>query len=80
MSTIEEARKAKAKVARQLMRSFNDAARSPVNGVGISKDKEGYFVAVGLERQPTPEETRDLPQECDGVPVKYKVVGPIVAL
>lgn len=80
MSTIDEARKAKTKVARQLSRSFNDAARSPVNGIGISKDKEGYFVAVGLERQPTPEETRDLPQECDGVPVKYKVVGPIVAL
>lgn len=80
MTTLDEARKAKTKVARQLMRSFNDAARSPVNGIGISKDREGYFVAVGLERQPTPEETRALPQECDGVPVKYKVVGPIVAL
>lgn len=79
MSTLDEARKAKEKVSRQLTRCFNAAAQSPVSSVGVSKDKAGYHVAVGLERQPTPAETKNLPMECDGVPVKYKVVGPIVS-
>ncbi len=77
MSTLDEARAAKGKVKKQLKDTFNGSS-SPM--VGISKDKEGYFVSVGLERQPTPAECTKLPQECDGVRVKYKVTGPIVAL
>lgn len=78
-TTLDEARKAKNKVSKQLMGTFNAAARSPVNSVGISKDNAGYFVSVGLERQPTKQECDTLPQECDGVRVKYKVTGPITA-
>jgi len=79
MATLDEARKAKNKISKLLMNAFNTASRGPVNSVGISKDKDGFFVSVGLERQPSPEECKKLPQECDGVTVKYKVTGPIVA-
>ncbi|HYD19025.1 MAG TPA: hypothetical protein VEF76_11150 [Patescibacteria group bacterium] len=80
MSTLDEARRAKGKVGKLLSHTFNNAAQNPVNSIGISRDKDGFFIAVGLERQPTPEETRNLPRECDGVAVKYKITGPIVAL
>ena len=76
MSTLDEARNAKVKVKKQLKDTFNGVA-PPM--VGISKDKDGYFVSVGLERQPSPADCAKMPQECDGVRVKYKLVGPIVA-
>lgn len=79
MATLDEARKAKNKVSKQLMGVFNAAARTPVNSVGISQDKDGYFVSVGLERHPSAAEAQALPKQCDGVPVKYKVTGPIHA-
>jgi hypothetical protein len=78
MTTIEQARAAKQKLAKQLMGSFNGAA-SPVNSVGLSRDQDGYYVAVGLERQPTSAENAKLPKKCDGVTVKYSVNGPISA-
>jgi hypothetical protein len=78
MSTLEKARAAKDKLSKQLMGSFNGAA-SPVNSVGLSRDQSGYYVAVGLERHPTPAENAKLPQKYDGVTVKYSVLGPIVA-
>lgn len=78
MSTIEQARAAKEKLSKQLMGSFNGAA-SPVNSVGLSRDQNGYYVAVGLERQPTPAEDAKLPKKYDGVTVKYNVNGPITA-
>lgn len=77
MSTLDEARKAKTKVGKLLASAFNRAAKNPVNGIGNVKDD--YHVTVRLERQPTPEETARLPRECDGVAVKYKITGPIVA-
>lgn len=57
----------------------------PINGVGISKDEEGYFISVDTERELTAAE-RDVtqkdkcfPDEFNGVRVKYKTVGRIVA-
>lgn len=79
MSTLDEARKAKTKVGKLLASAFNRAAKNPVNGIGISNVKDDYHVTVRLERQPTVEETANLPRECDGVAVKYKITGPIVA-
>ncbi|MDP2205481.1 MAG: hypothetical protein Q8K65_04175 [Alphaproteobacteria bacterium] len=78
MTTIDQARAAKDKLAKQLMGSFNGAA-SPVNSVGLSQDQAGYYVAVGLERQPTAAEDAKLPKKYDGVTVKYSVNGPISA-
>lgn len=78
-TTLDDARKAKFKVVKELSAAFNDAARSPVNAIGLSKDKDGYYVSVGLERQPSAAECANLPQDCDGVRVKYKVTGPINA-
>lgn len=79
MSTLDQARAAKKKLAKELMGSFNGAA-SPVNSVGLSRDQDGYYVAVGLERQPTAAENAKLPKKYDGVTVKYSVNGPICAL
>ncbi|MFN7114950.1 MAG: hypothetical protein ACK4PK_11405 [Alphaproteobacteria bacterium] len=78
MTTIDQARAAKDKLEKQLMGRFNGAAL-PVNSVGLSHDQAGYYVAVGLERQPTAAEDAKLPKKCDGVTVKYSVNGPINA-
>lgn len=79
MATLDATRKAQSKISKQLIESFNTASQPLVNSVGISQDMDGYHVSVGLERQPTHAERKNLPQECDGVAVKYKVIGPIVA-
>lgn len=70
MATLEQARKAKNKLAKQLMGSFNGAA-SPVNSVGISGTPANYHVVVGLEREPTADERKKMPAVCDGVEVRY---------
>jgi hypothetical protein len=69
MTTLEQTRLAKEKLVKQLM----DGVTS--NAVGISKDEEGYFVSVGLVQEP--EKGVILAESCDGVRVKYKVIGRI---
>jgi hypothetical protein len=80
MTTLEEARSAKEKIKRRLLLNFNRVSRPPVNFVGISKDAEGHFVSIGMERPPTPAESAELRETCDGVRVKYQIVGTISAL
>jgi hypothetical protein len=80
MSTREEAQAAHKKLSDSLLRNFNGASRLPVNGVGIGNDGDGYHVQIYLEREPTNKEAERLPRACDGVRVKYQVIGPIVAL
>jgi autonomous glycyl radical cofactor GrcA len=79
MSTFEQAEAAKKKLSKQLMGSFNGAA-SPVNGIGVGRDQDGFHIAVRLERRPTAAEAAQLPEKYDGVSVKYSVIGPIYAL
>jgi hypothetical protein len=52
-------------------------SRPGVAGVGIERDEAGgYFLAVHLTSN-DPALRKDLPQELDGHPVKYRVSGPI---
>ena len=69
--SLPKVRAAQRKVIAQL-------ARVPeVNGVGISRDGDGYCLKVNLAAQP--KRAVRLPQEIDGVPVRVEVVGPIRA-
>ena len=76
--TIEQARSAKKAFQKQLAADFNPAA-SPVNGIGLGRDDAGYYVSVGLIRDPSPAERQKLPETCGGVSVKYHKTGPVVA-
>jgi hypothetical protein len=67
ISTLEEARAAKAKAA-QLLRAL------PLVGIGITRIGEGYGVKVNLSRSIC---TDQLPTEVDGVPIQAEVVGEI---
>ncbi len=77
-TTIDQARAAKKAFQTRLAADFNPAA-SPVNGIGLGHDNDGYYVSVGLLRDPTPAEKRKLPETCDGVSVKYHKTGPVIA-
>lgn len=79
MENLEKAMQAQGKLEKLLMGNFNKAALPPVNMVGIGKDFNGHYVLVGLERQPTVEEKKQLPLQCDGIRVKYQINGPINA-
>jgi hypothetical protein len=67
VSTLEEARAAKAKAAQLL-------CALPVVGIGITRVGEGYGVKVNLSRSVCADQ---LPTEVDGVPIHAEVVGEI---
>lgn len=70
--TLKQARAAKNK----LSKIFEQAASLPINGIGIGGDKTGYFISVNVSRKLSKKEKLSLPLVKNGVPVKYKVVGP----
>jgi hypothetical protein len=61
-------------VKRDLTERLRDAAE--VNGVGLTRDAEGWAVKVNLERSAP---HLALPRSIDGVPVHIDIVGPIRA-
>ena len=67
-ATLKEARAAKAKVA-QLVSGHPD-----VNGVGITRDGDGYAVKLNLSGRT---KANPLPKQIDGVPVRIETVGAI---
>ena len=67
---IEKARAAKAALRQRL------AGEPLVNGVGLTRTRDGWAVKINLVRA-GPE--LDLPREIDGVEVRTEVVGPIEA-
>jgi hypothetical protein len=67
-ATLKEARAAKAKVA-QLM-----SGHPEVNGVGITRDGDGYAVKLNLSGRTKADL---LPKQIDGVPVRIETVGAI---
>ena len=77
-TTIDQARAAKKAFQTQLAADFN-AASSPVNGVGLGRDDGGYYVSVGLMRDPTAAEQKKLPDVYAGVSVKYHKTGLVIA-
>ena len=66
-ATIEQALAAKAKLKERLK------DRSDVVGIGIGREQASYCVKVNLGA----EASGDLPQNVDGVMVRYEVVGTI---
>jgi hypothetical protein len=68
-ASLERARAAKTALAERLL------GHPAVNGIGIAPDDEGtgHVVRVNLS-----EPVGNLPEEQDGVPVRFRVVGPIV--
>jgi hypothetical protein len=68
-STLEQARKAKVKMASRLI-VLGDSG-----GVGITRIDGGYGLKVNLSQPPS--EANTLPVEIDGVPVRFEVVGEI---
>ena len=66
-ASLEEARAARAAVTQRL------ASHPAVNGIGIAAEGDGHVVRVNLS-----EPADDLPAEQDGVPIRIRVVGPIV--
>jgi hypothetical protein len=67
-ATLQQARAAKVKVARMV------SGHPDVNGVGITKDGNGYAVKLNLSGRTNGD---PLPKQIDGVPVKVETVGPI---
>jgi hypothetical protein len=67
VSTLNDARAAKAKVARLL------GGHPQVNGIGIARSDSGYEIKINLS---APLKER-LPTSLDGVPIKAEVVGRI---
>jgi hypothetical protein len=67
-ATLKEARAAKAKAA-ELVKGH-----PAVNGVGITRDGDGYAVKLNLSSRPKAD---PLPKQIDGVPVRIETVGPI---
>jgi hypothetical protein len=67
-ATLKEARAAKAKVA-QLV-----SGHPGVNGLGITRDGDGYAVKLNLSSR---NGSAGLPKRIDGVPVRIETVGPI---
>jgi hypothetical protein len=68
-STIDQARAAKHKA----LELFDQ--QEAVVGIGIARVGKGYGLKVNLQ-QPLAEQGA-LPQEIDGVPIRFEVVGPI---
>ena len=68
MSTIDQARAAK----RKALKLFD---QQDVVGIGIARVEGGYGLKVNLQ-QPLAEQGA-VPQEIDGVPIRFEVVGPI---
>ncbi|MGH6945791.1 MAG: hypothetical protein ACREDZ_00545 [Kiloniellales bacterium] len=66
-ATVEQARAAKAKLKERLK------DRVDVVGIGIGRESASYCVKVNLGA----EASGDLPQEVDGVAIRYEVVGAI---
>lgn len=69
-ATLDEARAAKDR-AMELFGSLAD-----VVAVGITRVGEGYGLKVNLRSRPGA--TASLPDDVDGVPVKFEIVGPLV--
>jgi hypothetical protein len=67
-ATLKEARAAKAKAA-ELVKGH-----PAVNGVGITRDGDGYAVKLNLSTRPKAD---PLPKQIDGVPVHIETVGSI---
>jgi hypothetical protein len=66
--TLEQARAAKAKVAKLI------GKHPDVNGIGVARVGKGYGVKLNLVRGTLADQ---VPGEIDGVPVRVETVGPI---
>lgn len=66
--SLERVRAAKAGVRKTLGKTVD------VVGVGVTKSGGGYALKVNVGRMP---KDRTLPQEIDGVPVVFSVVGTV---
>ena len=66
--TLQQARAAKAKVARLI------GKHPDVNGIGIARIGKGYGVKLNLVKG---EVADQVPGEIDGVPIQIETVGPI---
>ena len=69
-ANLDDARRAKAQLAALL------AGHPLVNGVGVTRIDDGWAVQVNLSESPADE--RALPEDVDGVQVRYDTIGPIV--
>jgi hypothetical protein len=67
-ATLQQARAAKAKAARMV------SGHPDVNGVGITRDGDGYAVKLNLSAR---SKADPLPRQIDGVKVRTEVVGSI---
>ncbi|HEY5177859.1 MAG TPA: hypothetical protein VII95_20080 [Terriglobales bacterium] len=77
MTTEAEACAVQDKLVSSSLLNFNNAARAPVYSIGVGRDNDGYYVHIGLERQPTAQEQDSIPNQVDGVRVKWQVIGQI---
>ena len=69
---MDKALKAQANLEAALAPEFRDAA------VGCGADEDGRErLEVMLRRKPTAAQEKQMPQEVDGVKVRYTVTGPI---
>jgi hypothetical protein len=71
--TLDQARAAKAVALERL----GKCGLENIVGVGITRTANSYAVKVNLGRSPAGE--MRLPQEIDGVPLQFEVVGSILA-
>jgi hypothetical protein len=69
MTTLSEARRAKALIVERL------AAVDEVAGIGLTRDADGYVVKVNLRGQ-----TRKVPRKMQGVRVRVEYIGGVRAL
>jgi hypothetical protein len=67
LSSLVHARSAKARALREL------AEHPLVNGVGIGRERDGYFLKVNLAA-PLPR-GESLPAEINGFPIRVEVIG-----
>jgi hypothetical protein len=74
--TLDQARAAKA-VARE--RLVGQYGLDSIVGVGITRLENSYAVKVNLSKQPPHDVRFRLPDNIDGVPVKFAVVGQVFA-
>ena len=82
-TTFEQAKAAKENLIKgPFAQYFNFVAgKAPdlVNGAGLSKKGDNWYVKVNLLRKPSPEESKQLPKKFDGVKIKYDITGMPVA-
>jgi len=79
--SLEQARAAKNSLKQKFAKDFANASEPLVNGTGIGRiSTSEYCVQVNLQRVPTADEKKNLPDTHLNVKVQYQVTGPICAL